>query len=239
MRQMDLLWKLQGLDSRIGELEKKLDVYTSKTKLKRLKVKFDEEKNLFDKDAEALKEAVKSSKSNRVKVEELKFGIQKTEEKLYSGAVSSVKQLEGMQKNLEEMQRGIEMLEIANRDIQNRKMRLEEQVRTSRRKLRKYKNTFDGLKEKYNKEEKSARAECEDLKQQRQKLLKRIDKRVLDRYNRVRLGTDTAVVEINEGKCKGCHMEVSVVYTEKLREEELVNCETCGRILYLERNSEG
>ena len=239
MRQMDLLWDLQRLDSRIGELERQLAVYTNKTKLKQLKTKFDKEKDLFEKNDRALKEAVKSSKSNRVKVEELKFGIQKTEEKLYSGAVSSVKQLEGMQKNLDEMQRGIETLEIDYRDIQDRRKNLERQVKTSRSKLKKYKNTFDGLKEKYNKGELDAGLEYEELTEQREKLVKKIDKRILDRYERVRLGNDTAVVEITDGKCAGCHMEVSVVYSEKLREDELINCETCGRILYNKKKSEG
>jgi hypothetical protein len=68
MRQIDLLWELQGLDSRIGELEKKLAVYTGKKKLRELKAKFDKEKNLLEKDEEALKEAVKSTKSNRGRV---------------------------------------------------------------------------------------------------------------------------------------------------------------------------
>ena len=238
MRQMDLLWDLQRLDSRIGELERQLAVYTNKTKLKQLKVKFDKEKDLFEKNDRALKEAVKSSKSNRVKVEELKFGIQKTEEKLYSGAVSSVKQLEGMQKNLDEMQKGIETLEIDYRDIQDRRKNLERQVKISRSKLKKYKNTFDHLKEKYNKGELDAGLEYEELIEKREKLIKKIDKRILDRYERVRLGNDTAVVEIVDGKCAGCHMEVSVVYSEKLREDELINCETCGRILYYKKNSE-
>jgi predicted nucleic acid-binding Zn-ribbon protein len=39
-------------------------------------------------------------------------------------------------------------------------------------------------------------------------------------------------VTIEDGKCGGCHMEVSVMYTERLKEDEMVNCETCGRILY-------
>ena len=39
----------------------------------------------------------------------------------------------------------------------------------------------------------------------------------MDRYNRVRLGMDTAVVTIEDGKCGGCHMEVSVMYTEGSR----------------------
>ena len=92
MRQIDLLWELQGLDSRIGELEKKLAVYTGKKRLRELKAKFDREKELLEQDEAALKEAVKSSKSNRGRVQELKYNFEKTEEKLYSGEVSNMKQ---------------------------------------------------------------------------------------------------------------------------------------------------
>lgn len=232
MRQMDLLWELQSLDTRIGELEKDLAVYTIKKELKRLKYKFDEEKVFYLKNKKALKETVKSSKSNRVKVEELKFGVQKTEDKLYSGAVSSVKQLEGMQRNLEEMQRSMDELEIGYRGIEDQRKMLEERVKASRVKLKKYKNTFDKLKEEYNRKELEAMEELEELENQRKKLVKKIDNRLLDRYDRVRLGEDMAVVKIVDGKCSGCHMEVSVVYNERIREDELINCETCGRILY-------
>ncbi len=232
MRQMDLLWKLQDLDTRIGELEKKLAVYANKTKLRQLKSKFDTEKGLLEKEEAALKATIKSLKSNRVKVEELKFNYEKTEQKLYSGEVSNVKQLEGMQKNLDEMQRNMETLETDYGNYQGQKTRLEDLVKTSKVKLKKWKNTFNGLKEKYTKEEKEAKAEYQDITKKRQELIKKIDESILNRYERVRLGTDMAVVAIENGKCSGCHMEVSVVYTEKLKEDALVNCETCGRILY-------
>ncbi|NLZ90817.1 MAG: hypothetical protein GX918_02725 [Clostridiales bacterium] len=232
MRQIDLLWDLQGLDSRIGELEKELAVYTGKKKLRELKAKFDREKDLLKKDEAALMEAIKSSKSNRGRVQELKYNFEKTEEKLYSGEVSNMKQLEGMQKNLEEMQRNIETLETAYGAFQAERARLEERVKKSRAKLKKYKNIFDRLKEEYLEREKKAREEYDELTKQREELVKKIEDWVMDRYNRVRLGMDTAVVTIEDGKCGGCHMEVSVMYTERLKEDEMVNCETCGRILY-------
>ena len=232
MRQIDLLWELQGLDTRIGELEKELAVYTNKKKLREIKSKFDREKVLLQRDEAALKEAIRSTKSNRVKVEELKYNFEKTEQKLYSGEVSNMKQLEGMHKNLEETQRSIETLESVYGGYKAERARLEERVRKSRAKLRKYKNSFDELKEKYSEGEIRASVEYDDLQKQRQELVKKIDKRILDRYNRVRHGVDTAMVMIENGKCNGCHMEVSVVYSEKLKEDVMVNCETCGRILY-------
>jgi hypothetical protein len=232
VRQIDLLWELQGLDTRIGELKKELAVYTNKKKLREIKVKFDKEKALFQRDKAALKEAVRSTKSNRVKVEELKYNFEKTEQKLYSGEVSNMKQLEGMQKNLDEMQRNIETLESVYGGYKGESARLEKRVKISRAKLRKYKDSFDELKERYIEGEINARDEYDDLTKQRQKLVKKVDERIMKRYNRVRQGVDTAVVTIEDGKCSGCHMEVSVVYSEKLKEDVMVNCETCGRILY-------
>jgi hypothetical protein len=233
MRQIDLLWELQKTDSRIGELERKLDMYSSKEKLKEIKSKFDEEKGLLDKNELLLKETVKSTRANRAKAEELKYNYQKTEEKLYSGNVSNVKQLEGMQKNLEEMQRNIQTLENICKVYEDEKKSLEDQIKKSKIKLVKFKNTFDVLKEKYINGEEKVKKEYEDLKEKREELIKKIEERVLNRYNRVRLGTDTAVVLIEDGKCSGCHMEVSVICLEKLKEEKMINCETCGRILYM------
>lgn len=232
MRQIDLLWELQGLDTRIGKLEKELAVYTKKKRLWNIKRKFDSEKKLLQRDEIAFKEAVKSAKSNRVRVEELKYNFEKTEEKLYSGEVSNMKQLEGMQKNLVEMQRNIEVLDSSYVGYRAERERLEKRVKASREKLIKYKNTFDNLKEKYIEGEIRALEEHDELNKQREKLVKRIDKSFMDRYNRVRQGVDTAVVMIENSECSGCHMEVSVVYSEKLKDDVIVNCETCGRILY-------
>ncbi len=232
MRQIDLLWELQGLDTRIGELERDLKMYEKKEKLWNIKRKFDREKKLLQRDGRAFKKAEASAKNNRTKVEELKYNFEKTEKKLYSGEVSNMKQLEGMQKNLEEMQRNIKTLEDAYGGYKSEKERLEVRVKGSRSKLLEYKNIFDNTKEEYIEGEIRALEEHDVLTKERKKLVKKIDKGFMDRYNRVRQGIDTAVVMIEGNKCSGCHMEVSVVYSEKLKDDVIVNCETCGRILY-------
>lgn len=232
MRQIDLLWELQGLDTRIGELEKELEMYEKKKKLWNIKRKFDREKRLLQRDEKAFKKADMAARGNRTKVEELKYNFKKTEEKLYSGEVSNMKQLEGMQRNLEEMQRNIETLEGAYGDYKKEKERLEKRVKKSRSKLLEYKNTFDDIKEEYIEGEIRALEEHDELSKQRNKFIKKIDKGFMDRYERVRQGIDTAIVTIEGNKCSGCHMEVSVVYSEMLKDDVIVNCETCGRILY-------
>lgn len=232
MRQIELLWKLQGIDSRIDRNEKELSKYTDRQKLKEIKTSFMQEKELLEKSKELLDETVKSIRSSRSKAEKLKFDYQKTEQKLYDGSVSNTKQLEGMQKNLEEMTRNIKSLEDMLKVYEDDKKNLEERIKKSKAKLVKYKSVFDALKKENTDGGEKARKELDELNAQRQQLVKDIEDWVMDRYNRVRLGTNTAVTLVEDLKCSGCHMELSVISTERLREDDILICETCGRILY-------
>lgn len=236
MNQIELLWQLQNLDSQMNRLEKKLDASDIKEQLKKIKLMFEAEKEKMAYSKELLKNVMKEIRSNKTKAEELKYNYQKTEEKLYSGVVSSAKQLEAMQKNLDEMQNSIQNLENKGKILQEEAKRLDEANKRSRIKLLKCKNSFDSMKKEYTVGREEAGKEYETFKKQRQALLKKINKGLLKRYNRVRLGTDTAVVLLEDGKCSGCHMEVSVLCMEHLKEGNYVSCETCGRILYYKDN---
>jgi predicted nucleic acid-binding Zn-ribbon protein len=232
MRQIELLWKLQNIDSQIDQIEKELSEYTDKQKLREIKQSFVQEKNLLEKNQELLDETVKSIRNSRSKAEELKFDYKKTEQKLYDGSVSNAKQLEGMQKNLEEMQKSIDALENMYKAAENEKKRLEEQIKKSKLKLVKYKSSFDALKKENTDGEERVRKELAELSDQRWQLVNEIKDWVMDRYNRVRLGIKNAVTLVEDLKCSGCHMELSVISTERLRDDDIIICETCGRILY-------
>ena len=39
--------------------------------------------------------------------------------------------------------------------------------------------------------------------------------------------------EVQGSKCSGCNMELPAVSMRKLKEQELVECDNCGRLLYL------
>jgi predicted nucleic acid-binding Zn-ribbon protein len=236
MRQIELLWKLQGIDSRIDQVEQELSKYTDKQKLKEIKSSFIQEKNLFEKSKELLGETVKLIRNSRSKAEELKYDYQQTEQKLYDGSVTNAKQLEGMQKNLEEMQKNIKALEDMCKAYEDDRKNLEEQIKRSKSKLIKYKNSFDALKKENTGGEEKARKELDELNSRRHQLVKEIEDWVMDRYNRVRLGTSNAVTLVQDLQCSGCHMELSVISKERLREDDILICETCGRILYYKQD---
>jgi predicted nucleic acid-binding Zn-ribbon protein len=65
-----------------------------------------------------------------------------------------------------------------------------------------------------------------------------IDDPVLQQYRYVKsqIKRPPVVVELSDGRCQGCHLRVSgEVESAARRGQELVRCDSCGRILYYDR----
>ena len=78
-------------------------------------------------------------------------------------------------------------------------------------------------------------ARLQDLSTERKALAEKMDEDVLDQFERLFVSKgDSAIVAIEHGVCTGCHMKLTIA-TVKAAEsgKEIVNCEQCGRILYI------
>lgn len=86
--------------------------------------------------------------------------------------------------------------------------------------------------------EDNLKKELAELLANREELAAAVEKGACSRYERlVRNKGENVVVGIQHGVCGGCHMKfpVQVVLSCK-REEEIVTCPNCGRILYYTRD---
>ncbi len=79
-------------------------------------------------------------------------------------------------------------------------------------------------------------AELQRLTAERATLAAQIDEEVVERYERLFASKgDAAVVPIEHEVCMGCHMKVTTQTAVRVKgRKEIVGCEQCGRILYLE-----
>lgn len=60
-----------------------------------------------------------------------------------------------------------------------------------------------------------------------------VDSDLLDTYNRIGQRKGEAVVALEDGQCRGCHMKVVKATVVAVKAEKSVaHCENCGRILY-------
>ncbi len=81
----------------------------------------------------------------------------------------------------------------------------------------------------------SIETHLKELETERAGLAAKVDEDLLDRYDRLFASKgDAAVVPLEHEVCMGCHMKITTqtVFRAKA-EKEVVNCEQCGRILYL------
>jgi len=82
---------------------------------------------------------------------------------------------------------------------------------------------------------KTLETRLQELSKEREGLAEKMDEDVLGRFERLFASKgDSAIVAIEHGVCTGCHMKLTIA-TVKAAEsgKEIVNCEQCGRILYV------
>ena len=88
-----------------------------------------------------------------------------------------------------------------------------------------------------NLEAKSKTLETQQLQlaNEREAIASKIDVDLLDQFERLfNSKGDAAIVAVEHGVCTGCHMKVTTATAARVKAgKEIVNCEQCGRILYL------
>lgn len=98
---------------------------------------------------------------------------------------------------------------------------------------RNYKSSMENYKNNYGEAKQEMEAQIAAKKAELEALSKKVDKQLLNKYKQKR--TDKAkvfVAEIN-GRCGGCRMEISVSKLAVLKAEKMIECENCGRIIFI------
>src|SRR2546430_4025123 len=77
----------------------------------------------------------------------------------------------------------------------------------------------------------------QELSKERKELAQQMDEDLLNRFERLFASKgDSAIVAVEHGVCTGCHMKLTTATAKDAEAgKETVNCEQCGRILYVAR----
>jgi predicted nucleic acid-binding Zn-ribbon protein len=186
----------------------------------------------LDKVEEAL---LTAQKVKRDRDKDLEAGVQKAEKlKTRSSEIKNNKEYQALLKEIEAAEQEnkaieddilglMEKIDAAAGRITAAEQRAKEEAIEIQAEQKQHEAAFAKLEE-----------ELKEIEEERQKAIARIPKQLLSQYQRL-LGTKAgiAIAEARGESCSGCYMSIPPqVYVNVKKNEDIINCPNCGRILY-------
>jgi predicted nucleic acid-binding Zn-ribbon protein len=222
LQQLDL--ELQGKHQELSDVENKLSdnkaLLAAETKLASQK--------------EQLEDARKKQKSSEWELDDLQEKIKQVDSKLYGGKTKDPKELVNLDKETRALKSQIRTKEDSLLGLMSQAEQIESDVRATAEGSEDLKLEWAQRQETLGPRKGELEIELARLKQERSRLAQQIDSNALDIYERIRLARGQAVVKVERGRCLGCHIAVPTSQWQKARAGDLIQCNNCTRILYLE-----
>ena len=161
--------------------------------------------------------------------------IQRQQNKLYSGEVKAIKELQALEADIE----GIKERQIVVEDQIIEVMELNEPIIE---RIKELKNTKDGLEGTITELQKSLMQSEQGLEtlttqaeEERDELTKDVQEELLGIYDNIRRQPGRVGIALLSGStCRGCHLDLPAVEVDRIKKlpnDTLINCEECGCIL--------
>jgi len=195
----------------------------------------DEARAALSRERERLAELETSQRLGEGEVEDLRAKTALLEGKLYSGSVRNPKELTGLQEQVEHLKKRGRGQEDALLDIMTDVEAVQQRVNSKSRELERMEKSWREEQNSLSREQAELRAALATLEQRRKELIVRIDSASLELYQTLRVKRQgRAVAKVERGMCQGCRIVLPMTELQRARMgEEIVQCSSCERILYV------
>jgi len=175
----------------------------------------------------------KQYKELDAEAETLRSQIKQISDKLYGGKIKNPKELVGYEQEATLIKASLDKKDDMLLDM----MEKLESGRAGIRKLQEAckiaQSAWESEKIELRTQVDVAKKELSELERKRSEMLASIDKDALAVYEGVKARKGQAVVKVEQGRCMGCRVTLSVSEMQHARGNAIVTCGNCGRILYL------
>jgi predicted nucleic acid-binding Zn-ribbon protein len=225
------LYKLQQLD---------LELQNKQQELNDLKNKLTDNKALLAAETELasqreqLEDARKRQKSCEWELDDLQEKTRQVNGKLYGGKTKDPKELVNLEKEVKSLKTHIKTKEDSLLGLMGQVEQIEADVRRTVEESEGLKREWGQTQETLGPRKGELEIELSGLKGQRSELAQQINSEALSVYERIRPARGQAVVKVERGRCLGCHIAVPTSQWQKAKAGDLIQCNNCSRILYLE-----
>lgn len=230
MSQVKRLFQLQETDVAIAECRDSLAGLNKELAADPLAA----EVTALNRRKEALEKARHELRDEAAAADDLTERIKHHEQQLYSGRITSPKELAALQKDIELLkghrspheERELEILET----IENQENAIDEAeiaLQRSREKLDRHRRQLQ-------QELAAGQERLTELEGRRSALAGEIGAAVMAQYEALKAQKGRAVARVEQGICRACGIAVTVAWLHQARAGEIAGCPSCGRIMYLE-----
>ncbi len=233
MSELDSLYRVQQLDTRIFELRDKLENNPLREELDRLREEEAECAGELSRVEESLQGSARKQAALEDEIRSLEEKLAREEGKLYGGQVTNPKELRGLQAEVRSLKRKKDTLETELLEEMERqdgvRAKAEELGARCRELLARIEEKEGLLRE----ETGEAASELAELEEERGKWAAEVSEEVMRLYEKLLAAKQNlAVVKVIDGVCQGCRVELpGKEYDRFLRMEGVFRCPNCGRIL--------
>jgi predicted nucleic acid-binding Zn-ribbon protein len=217
---LELLRKQQELSEVNRELSDNKSLVVAESKLSSYK--------------EQLEDVSKKQKNSEWELEDLQEKIRQIDSKLYSGKTKDPKELVNFEKEVKGLKGQIRPKEDTLLGLMSQMEEIEVNVKTIVEEIERLKREWKQKQETFGQKKSEIEILLAKLKEDRAALAQQLDSEALNIYERVRLSRGQAVTKVERGKCQGCHIAVPTSQWQKVKAGDLIQCNSCSRILYLE-----
>jgi len=183
---------------------------------------------------EQLEDAKKKQKSSDWELEDLQEKIRQIDSKLYSGKTKDPKELVNLEKEAKGLKSQIRTKEDTLLGLMSQVEETEAKVKTTAEEIERLKREWEQRQETFRPRKGEIETVLAKLSGDRNRLAQQIDSEAFNIYERIRLTRGQAVVKVERGRCLGCHITVPTSQWQKAKAGDLIQCNNCSRILYLE-----
>ena len=166
-------------------------------------------------------------------IDDLTSKIKAAEGQLYGGKITNPKELTGLQHEVETLKTRRNQVENDALGTMDRVEQAEAGIAALNGELKKLKGEWQSQQQQLSAETDQLKSKLADLRQKRQRLADEIDPQAIELYQRLRNHKGQAVSRVEQGICHGCRISLSSSELQQARGGNLVQCSSCGRILFL------
>lgn len=233
MSELETLYRVQELDTRMLELRNREKNHALKSELEELGEKREAAEAGLEEAASQLEGSRKKLRVIEEKVQGVDEKLIREEGKLYDGKVTSPKELRGLEAEVRSLKRKkdeLETEELEEMEAQDTKKAELEELQAAQERLQ---AEIDEKKAVLEGDIAEITAEVAELEKERDGLRSGLDEELLELYDGLLESRhNLAVVKVVDGVCQGCRVELpGIEYDRFLKSESAFTCTNCGRIM--------